>query len=181
MSGATTDLVSSVGVAANTFLAKLASDHGKPDGFVILRPEQAALFWTLLVARIWGVGKKSERRLHALGLRTIGELAALPERVLASHFGASGRHLWRLTHGQDDREVVPDREAMSLSTEATFLQDVGDRQVLRAWLLDLTECLAARLRQGRGSASCPGEPGIPKTNNLRNQGGRPDGRPSVPG
>jgi DNA polymerase-4 len=98
------------------------------------------------VGRIWGVGKKAERRLHALGVRTIGGLAALPERVLADHFGAAGRHMGRLAHGQDDREVVPDREAKSISTETTFPQDVGDREALRAWLLDLTEHLAARLR-----------------------------------
>jgi DNA polymerase-4 len=93
------------------------------------------------------VGKKAERRLHALGVHTIGELAALPERVLADHFGTSGRHIWRLAHGQDDREVVPDREAKSISTETTFSEDIGDREALRAWLLDLTEHLAARLRQ----------------------------------
>jgi DNA polymerase-4 len=142
-----TGLIASVGVAANKFLAKLASDHGKPDGFVVLRPEQATTFLAPLpVGRIWGVGKKAERRLHALGVRAIGELAALPERVLADHFGASGRHMWRLAHGQDDREVVSDREAKSISTETTFPQDVGDREALRAWLLDLTEHLAARLR-----------------------------------
>jgi DNA polymerase-4 len=145
--GAETGLIASVGVAANKFLAKLASDHGKPDGFVVLRPEQVAAFLAPLpVGRIWGVGKKAERGLHALGVRTIGELAALPERVLVDHFGASGRHVWRLAHGQDDREVVPDREAKSVSTETTFRQDVGDREALRSWLLDLTEHLAARLR-----------------------------------
>ncbi len=74
-----TGLIASVGVAANKFLAKLASEHGKLDGFVVLRPEQAAAFLAPLpVGRIWGVGKKAERRLHALGVHTIGELAALP-------------------------------------------------------------------------------------------------------
>jgi DNA polymerase-4 len=142
-----TGLVASVGVAPNKFLAKLASDHGKPDGLVVLPPERVAAFLAPLpVRRIWGVGDRAERRLHALGVRTIGELAALPERVLADHFGESGRHMWRLARGQDDRGVVPDREAKSISTETTFPQDVGDREALRAWLLDLTEHLAARLR-----------------------------------
>src|SRR5581483_7724326 len=85
--------------------------------------------------------------LHALGVRTIGQLAALPERVMADHFGKSGRQLWELAHGRDDRAVTPDREAKSLSTETTFPEDVGDREALRAWLLDLVDELAGRLRK----------------------------------
>jgi DNA polymerase-4 len=140
-------LVASVGVAPNKFLAKLASDHAKPDGFVVLRPEQVTAFLAPLpVGRIWGVGKRAEQRLYALGVHTIGELAALPERVLADHFGESGRHVWRLARGEDGRKVVPDRKARSISTETTFPQDVGDREALRVWLLDLVEHLAARLR-----------------------------------
>jgi DNA polymerase-4 len=135
-------------VAPNKFLAKLASDHGKPDGLVVLPPEQVADFLAPLpVGRLWGVGAKGEKRLHALGVRTVGELAALPEKVLAGHFGDVGRHLWRLAHGLDDRAVVPDREAKSVSTETTFAHDVADRAVLRTWLLDLVDQLAARLRQ----------------------------------
>ena len=144
---AETGLVASVGVAANKFLAKLASDYGKPDGFVVLSPERATAFLTSLsVSRLWGVGAKGEKRLHALGVHTIGQLAALPERVLADHFGESGRHLWQLAHGQDGRTVTPDREAKSVSTETTFTLDVADRHVLRTWLLELVDNLAARLR-----------------------------------
>src|SRR5262249_24921065 len=111
-----TGLVASVGVAPNKFLAKLASDYGKPDGLVVLPAGGVAEVLALLpVARLWGVGAKGEQRLHALGVRTIGQLAAVPEKVLAGHFGEVGRHLWRLSHGQDDRDVVPDREAKSLS------------------------------------------------------------------
>jgi DNA polymerase-4 len=75
-----TGLVASVGVAPNKFLAKLASDHGKPDGFVVLPPDRVTAFLAPLpVGRLWGVGAKGERRLHALGLHTVGQLAALPE------------------------------------------------------------------------------------------------------
>jgi DNA polymerase-4 len=98
---------------------------------------------------LWGVGAKAEKRLQALGVRTIGQLAALPEQVVVDHFGQAGRHLWQLAHGQDDRTVVPDREARSVSTETTFARDVEDRQVLRSWLLDLVDHLATRLRQAR--------------------------------
>jgi DNA polymerase-4 len=142
-----TGLVASVGVAPNKFLAKLASDHGKPDGYVVVEPDSVEAFLAPLpVARLWGVGAKGQKRLHDLGIHTIGQLAALPERVLADHFGQAGRHLWRLAHGDDERSVVPDRDAKSLSTETTFAQDIDDRQALRRWLLDLLEHLASRLR-----------------------------------
>ena len=144
---AETGLTASVGMAPNKFLAKLASDHGKPDGFVVLPPERVTEFLTPLpVGRIWGVGAKGEKRLHALGIRTIGQLAALPERILTDHFGKAGRQMWQLAHGQDDRLVVPDREAKSISTETTFAQDIGDRDILRVYLLDLVDHLASRLR-----------------------------------
>jgi DNA polymerase-4 len=140
-------LTASVGVAPNKFLAKLASDHGKPDGFVVLLPEAVTGFLNpLTVSRLWGVGAKAEQRLKALGVHTIGQLAALPQRVLVDHFGAVGHHLWQLAHGEDERGVVPDREAKSVSTETTFAQDLGDREVLRIWLLDLVDHLASRLR-----------------------------------
>src|SRR5436190_16643753 len=70
----------------------------------------------------------------------------MPEKTLCDRFGEMGRHIWRLAHGQDDRTVVPDREAKSVSTETTFAQDIGDRGVLRVWLLDLMDHLASRLR-----------------------------------
>jgi DNA polymerase-4 len=144
---AETGLIASVGVAPNKFLAKLASDHGKPDGFVVLPADGVEAFLAPLpVGRLWGVGAKSEKRLHALGIRTIGQLAALPEKALIGHFGDSGSHLGQLARGQDDRNVVPDREAKSISTETTFDQDIGDRHVLRTWLLDLVDHLAGRLR-----------------------------------
>ena len=140
-------LVASVGVAPNKFLAKLASDFGKPDGFVVLPSAKVTEFLTPLpVSRIWGVGAKGEKRLHDLGIRTIGQIAALPEQVLSDQFGEMGRHIWRLAKGQDDRIVVPDREAKSISTETTFAQDISDRGNLRVCLLDLVDHLAGRLR-----------------------------------
>ncbi len=143
-----TGLVASVGVAANKFLAKLACELGKPDGFVVLEPARVRVVLDPLpVARLWGVGAKAEQRLHELGLRTVGQLAALPEHVLAGHFGEAGRHLWQLAWGLDDRPVVPDEQARSLSTETTFARDVGDRAALRATLLELVEHLGGRLRK----------------------------------
>jgi len=142
-----TGLIASVGVAPNKFLAKLASDHGKPDGFVVLPVENVGEFLAPLpVGRIWGVGAKGEQRLHALGIRTIGQLAALPEKSVIEHLGEAGQSMWRLAHGQDDRTVIPDREAKSISTETTFTHDIGDRQVLRNCLLNLVDELTSRMR-----------------------------------
>jgi DNA polymerase IV len=141
-------LTASVGVAPNKFLAKLASDLGKPDGLLVIEPGQVrAVLDPLPVGRLWGVGARGEARLHSLGLRTIGQIAALPERVLADHFGEPGRHLWQLARGLDDRPVVPDAEAKSLSTETTFARDVGERGALRACLRGLVEELGRRLRR----------------------------------
>ena len=81
-----------------------------------------------------------------MGIRTVGHLAALPEKILKDQFGEAGRHLWRLAHGQDDRDVVPDREAKSISTETTFAHEIGDPQALRIWLLDLLDQVVGRLR-----------------------------------
>jgi DNA polymerase-4 len=143
-----TDLTASVGIAPNKFLAKLASDHGKPDGYVAVPHDGVTEFLhPLPIGRIWGVGAKGEKRLHALGIHTIGQLAALPEQVLVDQFGESGRHMWQLAHGLDGRTVIPDRDAKSVSTETTFAHDIGDRHVLRTLLLDLVDHLAGRLRR----------------------------------
>ncbi len=99
------------------------------------------------MGRLWGVGARGEKKLQALGLQTVGQLGALPEQVLVDHFGEGGRHLWLLSRGRDERAVVPDREAQSISTETTFPRDIGDREVLRVWLLDLVDHLGVRLRQ----------------------------------
>jgi DNA polymerase-4 len=146
---ADTGLIASVGVAPNKYLAKLASDFGKPDGFVVLAPDQIKEFLSPLpVSRIWGVGAKGEKRLHDMGLRTIGQIAALPQTALTDRWGELGRHIWQLANGIDERAVVPDRDAKLVSTETTFAHDISDRGVLRAWLLDLVDHLATRLRQG---------------------------------
>ena len=143
-----TDLVASVGVAANKFLAKLASDASKPDGLLVIEEDRVREFLSPLpVGRIWGVGKKAERKLQTLGIHTVGELAAAEVDLLVRQFGESGRQIRLLAQGIDDRRVAPDREAKSISTETTFSRDIGDREVLRSWLLELVEQLGQRLRQ----------------------------------
>jgi DNA polymerase-4 len=142
------ELIASVGVAPNKYLAKLASDSSKPDGLMVIDGERVTEFLSpLTVGRIWGIGKKGEQRLHGLGIRTIGQLAEMPVQTLTQHFGESGQYMWDLAHGRDDRPVVADREAKSVSTETTFAHDSADRNVLRSWLLELVEQLGQRIRQ----------------------------------
>jgi DNA polymerase-4 len=145
---AETDLTASVGVATNKFLAKLASDLRKPDALVVVEPGRVReLLDPLPVGKLWGVGAKGEQRLLALGIRTVGQLAALPEQLLVDQWGESGRHLWQLAHGLDGRDVVPDGEARSISTETTFARDIGQRELLRSWLLELVDELGERIRR----------------------------------
>jgi DNA polymerase-4 len=141
-------LVVSVGVACNKFLAKIASDYAKPDGFVVVEPGREQEFLDPLpVERLWGVGKQSSKFFQRLGIRTIGQLRQWPMESLKHRFGSQGEHLWQLAHGIDDRPVVPEREAKSISHETTFERDIDDLKVLRAWLLELTEQVGWRLRR----------------------------------
>jgi len=137
-------------VAPNKFLAKLASDTSKPDGLLVIEEHQALkVLSPLPVGRIWGVGKKAEQKLHKLGIRTIGDLAGTDEDFLVRQFGDSGRSIRLLACGIDERRVISDREAKSISTETTFPRDISDREVLRSCLLDLVEQLGQRIRQQR--------------------------------
>jgi DNA polymerase-4 len=141
-------LVASVGVAPNKFVAKIASDIKKPDGFVVVELDDVQAFLDPLpVSRLWGVGKVTGQVFDRLGIRTIGQLRQFPIATLNDLFGSSGEHFWRLAHGLDDRQVVPDREAKSISHETTFSEDIADREVLRAWLTELAEQVARRLRR----------------------------------
>jgi DNA polymerase IV len=141
-------LIASVGVAPNKFVAKIASDLKKPDGFVVVQADEVQSFLDPLpVGRLWGVGKATGRIFERLSIRTIGQLRKLSVETLTDCFGASGEHYWQLAHGIDDRQVVPDREAKSISNETTFATDISDPEILRAWLVELVEQVARRLRR----------------------------------
>ncbi|HEX4146333.1 MAG TPA: DNA polymerase IV, partial [Pirellulales bacterium] len=141
-------LAASVGAAPNKFLAKIASDLQKPDALVVVGPQGMQEFLDPLpVGRLWGVGKVTGKVFAGLGIHTIGQLRALPIETLKELFGAAGEQYWRLARGIDDRRVVPDREAKSISHETTFAADIEDFEVLRAWLLELVEQVARRLRR----------------------------------
>ena len=143
-----TGLTASVGLGPNKFLAKLASDLRKPDGFVVITLDKIReILDPLPVSRLWGVGKKAELRLHALGYKTIGQIAAANPKALEMAFGPSAIHLWELAQGIDFRVVTPDRLAKSLSADITFSEDIEDEEVLGEKLLDLVEHLGSRLRK----------------------------------
>ena len=141
-------LVVSAGVAPNKFVAKIASDINKPDGFVVVDEQAVQAFLDPLpVKRIWGVGKKTEQQLHNYGITTIRDLRSQSARWLVDRFGIHGDHIYRLANGQDKRAVISDARAKSISSESTFIEDISNREVLHAWLSNLSEQVAARLRE----------------------------------
>lgn len=140
-------LTASVGIAHNKFLAKIASEAGKPDGFLEVNPAGVQAFLDRLpVSKLWGVGKVGERSLQKHGIHTIGELRARTPAFLEELLGSWGETLWELAHGRDTRVVVPDHKSKSISHETTFAEDITDAEALRGWLLDLTRQVATRLR-----------------------------------
>ena len=137
----------SVGVAPSKFVAKVASDIGKPDGLVMVRPEQVQEFLRPLpVSRLFGVGKQTEARLAELGVHTIGELAALPRELLLGRLGVVGVELWQLARGEDERPVVVDRPPESIGQEDTFSRDLTDPEELGREVQAQADRVAARLR-----------------------------------
>jgi DNA polymerase-4 len=144
-----TGLTASVGVAASKLVAKIASDLRKPDGLVVVPPgTEAAFLAPLPIRRLWGVGPKTEEDLARLGVRTIGELAALDPRRLERRMGTHGHDLLALARGDDGRDVVGEPGGpKSLGQEHTFDSDTADRTRLRRTLLELCDSVARRLRQ----------------------------------
>jgi len=143
-----TGLAVSVGIAPVKMVAKIASARAKPDGLLEVRPEELRAFLDPLpVGCIWGVGPVAQRRLHRLGIETIGALARAPEDRLRRALGEFGLRVARLARGLDLREVQPLREAFSISEENTFGEDVWAREVLEAALWTHAESVARRLRR----------------------------------
>jgi len=151
----TTGLTLSVGIAPVKMVAKIASDVAKPDGLRYVGPGEVREFLAPLpVGRIWGVGRVGRARLDALGITTIGELAATPDARLHAALGGFGVGLARLARGEDEREVESYREAKSYGEENTFARDVADRAALIAPIRAHADAVARRLRHdhvaGRG-------------------------------
>lgn len=145
---AETGLTASAGVAFNKFLAKRASDAGKPDGLVEIGPDEAAAFLAALpIEQFHGVGPRSAARLRALGLHCGGDLQRRGEVWLTAKLGRFGAHLWALAIGRDDRPVEASRARRSTSVEHTFERDLVDPADLAERLRGLAGELAARLER----------------------------------
>ncbi|AOV05034.1 MULTISPECIES: DNA polymerase IV [Delftia] len=147
-----TGLTCSIGVAPNKLLAKMASEFNKPNGISIVQPEDLqTVIWPLACRKINGIGPKADAKLQALGIRTIGELAAQSLPQLVQWFGrAYGNWLHGASWGRDDRPVVTHSEPVSMSRETTFERDlhaVRDRAELSAIFTDLCERLAQDLQR----------------------------------
>jgi DNA polymerase-4 len=144
----------SVGLSCNKFLAKIASDLDKPRGFAALDQDEArALLAAKPVGFIFGVGPAMQERLIQRGFRTIADLQRADEIELMKQFSLEGRRLWRLARGIDDRAVVPDRGAKTISSETTFETDIRDFATLERLLWRLSEKVSARLKTGNLAGS----------------------------
>jgi DNA polymerase-4 len=144
----------SVGLSCNKFLAKIASDLDKPRGFAAIDQDEAR---TMLadkpVGFIFGVGPATQERLSQRGFRTIADLQRADEIEMMKQFPTEGRRLWRLARGIDDRKVIADRGAKTISSETTFETDIRDFATLERILWRLSEKVSARLKTGELAGS----------------------------
>ncbi|MGY4479678.1 DNA polymerase IV [Bradyrhizobium sp. USDA 3364] len=137
----------SVGLSCNKFLAKIASDLDKPRGFATLDQDEAReMLASKPVGFIYGVGPATQEKLVQRGFRIIADLQRADENELMKQFASEGRRLWRLARGIDDRTVVADRGAKTISSETTFETDIRDFATLEKLLWKLSEKVSARLK-----------------------------------
>ncbi len=144
---AETGLTLSIGIAANRYLAKLASEYSKPDGLYRLEPGEETAFLDLLpLDKLWGVGERTRQRLLELNIATMPALRDVPQDILCSMMGeACGRYLYRACRGQDPGIFAASPKSHSVSSETTFERDIKDSQALRRSLLELSEQVMHRL------------------------------------
>jgi DNA polymerase-4 len=150
-------LPSSIGIASNKLVAKIATEVGKksskrknepPFGFTVVPVSEESKFLAPLPAdMLWGVGPKTFARLTELGIHTIGDIAAWPEKELVNLFGENGRDLWHHAQGIDNRPIVTEYETKSISQETTFNVDVRDEQTLEKTLREQSSEVARQLRK----------------------------------
>ncbi len=142
-------ITATIGIASNKLLAKIASDHQKPDGLTLIAESEKVQFLRPLPVRaLYGVGKKTEEILNRSGIDTIGALQDYPGdlRALVGSFGLT---LKRFAFGEDDRQLEFGDEIKSISSEETFLHDTEDRKILRHCLREQAIDLSARMKRKR--------------------------------
>jgi DNA polymerase-4 len=142
-----TGLTCSVGVAPNRFLAKMASDLSKPDGFLVIRPEQVReILDPLPIGKMWGVGDVTERRLRGLGLLRIADVRTAPVELLEREFGRMGVRLHELARGEDDTPIAGESESVSMSREVTYAVDLLRAEEIEDEVRRLARHVAGQLR-----------------------------------
>ncbi|WP_461858234.1 DNA polymerase IV [Arthrobacter sp. C152] len=140
-------ITASVGIAETKFVAKIASTRCKPDGLLLIGPDDTVPYLhSLPVGALWGVGAKTGEVLAKMGIRTVADVAATPVSSLKKVLGATGEHVHRLSWGIDPRPVTPLRLEKSIGAEETFTVDTDDDALLHRELLRLSHRTAARLR-----------------------------------
>ena len=150
----TVGITVSVGLSVNKFLAKIASDLDKPRGFATLDQDDAvAMLADRPVSFIYGVGPATAEKLSQRGFRKISDIQKADETDLMKQFGGEGRRLWRLARGIDDRLVVADRGAKTISNETTFNEDIRDFATLEKILWRLSEKVSSRLKSSELSGT----------------------------
>jgi DNA polymerase-4 len=148
-------LGASVGIASSKVVAKIAAELSKPDGLLgVAAGKERAFLVPLPIAKLPGIGKKTERVLRGLGISTIGRLSNTPLTALKSRFGVYGELLYRYANGIDNREVEPPAAAKSISRETTFGKDTQNRRFLEGTLRYLGERVGADLRHRGQQARC---------------------------
>jgi len=146
-----TNLTSSAGIGSNKFLAKLASNLGKPNGLTILEntPDMMEKIKLLPVSNIWGVGRVTEENLIKMGIKTIGDVANTPLEFLRLKFGEMGEFMHKMANGIDNREVIPCSEPKSIGREITLSEDISEAGKIKSILLSLSQKISSNLvREG---------------------------------
>ena len=139
------NLIASAGVSYNKFLAKIASDMDKPDGFFLIKPEDAEKFLEELeIKRFYGVGKRTEEKMHRLNIYHGHDLKAFERNELIRHFGKAGNYFYEVVRGIDERPVVPFRESKSIGAERTYDTDIFEAEQVEERLSDVTDIMWRR-------------------------------------
>lgn len=150
----TTRLTASAGIAHNKFLAKVASDINKPDGMTLIRPEKAEAFLEELdIKKFYGVGKATQKKMHAVGIKSGADLKKWTEIDLVKAFGKSGRFYYRIVRGIDHRLVKPHRVRKSYGKERTFSEDIENLE----WIYNFLDELAQTIAEGMKKINAAGK------------------------
>ena len=145
-----TGLTASAGVSYNKFLAKIASDMDKPDGFYLIKPEEAEAFLEDLdVGLFHGVGKVTLEKMHQMKIFKGLDLKLLTLQDLVKHFGKAGNYFYNAVRGIDERPVIPHREHKSIGAERTFETDLNDFEVIKEKLAAITDIMWKRCESNR--------------------------------